>query len=228
VHIYNIYMVLVASQGRTAATVIAAVVIVSVGGYVFGTMTADPQPFLAAPPQAGASIAGQELAKENIQLKGQLTAALKELAAAKAKVTAIAAPTPAPSAVASSVGGGSSSGSEGVNTRQVVQFPRETSPSVCIEIGLHNTVMQPLGPESHVIAVEASLATIHKNWNLLSKPWVMLVNAAIFDKDSLGIFQVGHTSCKPNTFVYRATPHALLESHCGRRCGKDGRPPTLW
>lgn len=74
----------------------------------------------------------------------------------------------------------------GFATQQLIQFPGETAPSVTIEIGLHTAVMNPLGPENHVIGIEASLATIHQHWNALAKSNVLLLNAAMFDTDSLG------------------------------------------
>lgn len=78
----------------------------------------------------------------------------------------------------------------GFATKQLLDFPGEKNPSVAIEIGLHNTVMAPLGPENHVIGIEASLQTIYQQWRNLAKPGVLLLNAAMFDRDALSVFQV--------------------------------------
>lgn len=88
--------------------------------------------------------------------------------------------------------GGKGGGTEGPTSRVKTTHKLMVQPGtgVIIEIGLHNQMLSPIGPNSFVLGVEASLDSIIENMGPYRKvPQTSILNAAVFDRDGLSVFQ---------------------------------------
>ena len=82
-------------------------------------------------------------------------------------------------------------------------FKWEEDSHVIIEVGLHNTVMSPKGNNHHVIGIEASLDSLVKHFTgKIKTPNLHLLNAAIYDKDGIALFNVMDAWTASNSLVY--------------------------